>query len=428
MPSDRGMDAVLSARRARASQAWNLTDEIVIVGAGSPIGIPGGFDQCYEYRPHPQYRWLTESARPGSVIAFDPRSGWTHFVPPLTQLERVWDGEPEIPAGESREGLTAWLEARKGRKAAVLGSPIEGIQGDEELSKTLVTALDHERRSKDEHELSLMRRAAVATAAGYGAASEFIRPGVTERQIQTVLESAMLNAGADGMGYASIVGTGSNSRIFHFTPGAREVQPNDLVLIDAGAHVDGYVIDVTRTFPASGKWEGRQLAIRDIVRAAEEASFAKCRVGTRWSESHRAAAYVIGQGLKDLGLVTTSVEDFCESGAVALFFPHGVGHAVGLGVRDSGGAMPGEHGEPRVVCGSRVRVDLPMKAGYVMTVEPGCYFIPALLTDVDKRAEHKDRLAWDKLDDWMDFGGVRIEDNLLITDGEPENLTIAIPY
>jgi Xaa-Pro aminopeptidase len=422
------VDVLVAPRRRRAERAWELNDEIVLVGAGSPINKPGGFDQCYEYIAHPQYRWLTNATRAGSVVAFDPKEGWTHFVVPISEHERVWDGEPEIPEGAPREELKAWLEARAGRPIAVLGATIPDVAGDEELSKRLGIALDHERRAKDARELEIMRRCAAATAAGYEAARHYIRPGVTERQIQVELEAAMGRAGAHGMGYATIVGTGPNSRVFHFTPGDRVVQPGELVLIDAGAHVDAYVIDVTRTFPADGEWKGRQAAVREIVREAEEAVFALCRPGTLWSECHRAAANVIARGIVDLGLAKGSPESLCESEAIAMFLPHGVGHAVGLGVRDSGGAMPGAEEEPKMVCGVKIRVDLPLAPGYVMTVEPGLYFIPALLSDPARREKFADVVNWDAVDGWLDFGGLRLEDNLVITEGDPENLTVAIPW
>lgn len=421
-------DALVSARRERAVNAWGLQDEIVVVAAGKPINRPGHFDQCFEFQTHPQYRWLTESHRPGSVVVFDPREGWTHFVPPLTQLERVWDGEPEVPEGRPIEEFDQWLNKNKDRKMANLGASLDQVPNEETFSERAGKKLNHERRKKDGFELEQMRLAAAATAAGYVAARDFIRPGITERQIRVEIEAAMGRAGAHGMGYHSIVGTGSNSRIFHFTPGDRVVQPDDLVLIDAGAHVDNYVIDVTRTFSAKGRWEGRQDDVRQVVRAAEEKVFTMCRTGTRWSDCHRAAAYVIAEGLQQFGLIKTSVEDVCESGAIALFLPHGVGHPVGLGVRDSGGVMPDAEDEPRVVCGSKVRADLILEPGYVMTVEPGLYFIPALLEDPENLEAHQDRVDFDKLQSWMNFGGLRLEDNLLITEGEPENLTIAIDW
>lgn len=418
---------ILDARRARAVSAWAIEDEVVLVGAGHPIGIPGGFDQCFPYRPHPRYRWLTEAHRPGSVLAFH-EGCWDHFVPPITELERVWEGDSDVPLGRPRAELADWLNARTGKGVASLGCAVEETAGDAELSKRLGIALDHERRVKDATELERLRRAARVTAEGYAALSDLVRPGTTERRLQVEFEAAIGRAGAHGPGYATIIGTGPNSRVFHFTPGDREVGADDLVLVDAGAEVDGYVSDVTRTYPASGTWAGRQADVRAIVRAAQEAAFGRCRIGVRWSDVHRAAALAIAQGLVDLGLAAVAAEDFCSSEAIGLFLPHGVGHPVGRGVRDSGGIMPDEPEEPTVVFGARIRADLPLRAGYVMTVEPGLYFIPALLMSPEHRDKHAATVAWDRVDEWLDFGGLRLEDNLHITEDEPENLTRSIPW
>lgn len=425
MPHD--IEALVSQRRAKAEKAWGLTDEIVLIGAGKPISLPGGFDQCYEYRPHPEYRWLTERKRPGSVLAYDPKEGWTDFVPPVSELEKVWDGdvvltEPYRPIGE----LADWLDIRKGRKTALLGVKHPIAEEDAELGARLSVLLSHARRPKDAYELEFVRRAVTATAAGHAAAKQFIRPGVTERQIQIELEAAFGRAGGDGTGYHSIVGTGSNSAVFHFTPGPREVKENDLVLIDAGAHVDGYVADVTRTYPASGRFTPEQQALYDTVLAALDACNAMCTVGREWHDVHRTAALTMAHGLKEMGISRVSAEEFVEREAIALFFPHGVGHMVGLGVRDAGGQLPGRD-RPSKCCGVSVRVDLPLAEGYLMTVEPGLYFIPALLQKAENRDRFSDALHWDAVDGWIGQGGVRLEDNVLVTSDGPVNMTAEIP-
>ena len=115
-----------------------------------------------------------------------------------------------------------------------------------------------------------------------------------------------------------------------------------------------------------------------------------------------------------------------ETEAIALFFPHGIGHMVGLGVRDVGGRAPGR-AEGRICCGAKVRVDLPIHANFLMTVEPGLYFVPALLDDPERREKFKNAVAWDALDRWRKVGGIRIEDNILITSSEPTLLTASIP-
>jgi len=177
----------------------------------------------------------------------------------------------------------------------------------------------------------------------------------------------------------------------------------------------------------AGGLDGRQQAIYDVVRGAELAGVAKAGNGVVGHEVHRTAATVIADGLIQIGLMKGSAEDAAESGAVSMFFPHGVGHMVGLGVRDVGGAAPGRD-EGRICCGARVRVDLPLEPRFLMTVEPGVYFVDALLDNAERRTEFADFLNWQKIDAFRGIGGVRIEDNVLVQpEGPPRNLTAAIP-
>jgi len=417
--------ALVDARRAKTAAAWNLTNEIVLIGCGNPIGLPGGADQCYEFRAHPEFRWLTEEKRPGSILAFDPQEGWTRFTPAVTEMERVWDGIAVEPDGPYMDALPTWLEARSGRKAAFLGVQTYELATDAELTAEVSGKLFQARRAKDEHEISLMKQASAATLAGHLAAKALIRPGVSERDIQIELETAFARGGADRPGYHSIVGTGPNSTVFHFTPSARKVQEGDVVLIDAGAEVDAYVIDVTRTYPSNGTFTPKQQAVYDILLDAERKACARCVPGQEWLEFHTLVALDLAKGLVDLDIFKGTAESAVESEAIALFLPHGVGHMVGLGVRDASGAAAGRTGENRAA-GVRVRCDLPLEEGYVMTVEPGIYFIQALLNDPARREKFASEVNWDVVDQYQDFGGMRIEDNILVTHGEPVNLTIDI--
>jgi len=416
----------VAERRAKAAQAWAFDKEIVLVGAGTPIGIPGGADQCFPYSPHPEYRWLTGGARPGSILAFDPQEGWTHFTPAVTEAERVWDGVTVEPEGPYLADLEPWLEKRTGRPVAWLGVPLDITPTDRASSERAREVLSLVRRPKDEEEIALMERAAYATKEGHAKAVETIRPGVTERQIQIEMETAMLRAGATATGYASIVGTGTNSAVFHFTPGDRAVAPDDVVLIDAGAAVDGYVIDVTRTYAASGRFTSEQQEIYDAVNYVLARSIERCLPGQEWLEVHRLAALDLATRLVDLGIMKGHPESAVESEAIATFLPHGIGHMVGLGVRDASGTEPGRAGD-RKAGGIRVRCDLPLRPGYVMTVEPGCYFIPALLNNADRREKFAEFIDWEKALALTSLGGVRLEDNILVTDNAPHNLTAAIP-
>jgi Xaa-Pro aminopeptidase len=347
-------------------------------------------------------------------------------VRPVSDEERLWEGAVGVVEGEDVAALPAWLKARAGCRLAILGSPVEEVEGDGELSVALRERLDALRRPKDAAELELLARAVTATAAGHGKAREVIRPGASERQIQIELEAEMFRQGADAVAFGTIVGVGSNAAVLHFQPGGRIVHPGDLVLVDAGGEVAGYAGDVTRTYPAGDRFTGKQQAIYDLVLAAEGAAIAKCQIGTEWRDVHRSAAVVLALGLRDLGILRGEVEGLLESEAIALFFPHGIGHMVGLGVRDVGGRAPGR-GEVQRHCGARLRVDLPLEEGFLMTVEPGLYFVPALLDHPARREQFRQEVDWAVLESWRSVGGVRIEDNVLITAAGPRVTTRAIP-
>ena len=135
---------------------------------------------------------------------------------------------------------------------------------------------------------------------------------------------------------------------------------------------------------------------------------------------------VLAQGLRDIGILKGDVEGLLDSGAIALFFPHGIGHMTGLGVRDVGGHSPGRD-EIQPCCGVRVRINFPLEENFLMTVEPGIYFVPAILDDPAKRERFRNSVAWESLDAWRSVAGIRIEDNVLITASGPRVITAEIP-
>ena len=417
---------VLKARQQRVAQMFDNNAPIVLFGAGEPIGKPGGHDQVYGFIPHPRYYWLTGLRRAGGVLAFDAQSGWTHFVCHVTDAERLWEGTVGDVVGEDVANLDAWLQKRKGRTVVSVGANIEGVDGNGDLALEMALRVDRVRRRLDAAELAVFEKAVLATAAGHKKACEVIGQGITERQVQIELEAEMMRYGAHEMGYGTIVGAGGHAAVLHFEPSDRVIDYDDLVLIDAGGALFGYTADVTRTYPAGDVFTPQQQAIYEIVLNAELAAIDHCQVGVEWHDIHTTAARVIAQGLRDLGILKGEVDTLLESGAVALFFPHGVGHMVGLGVRGVGGCAPGRDGT-EMYCGARIRVDLPLETDFLMTVEPGIYFVPALLDDGENREKFRDMVAWDQLDAWRSVGGVRIEDNVLITPNEPVVLTKDIP-
>jgi Xaa-Pro aminopeptidase len=418
--------AQLERRRRAVADAWDLRDEVVLVGAGERVPIPGRADRMYPFRSHSEYLYLTDRERPGGVLAFDPHEGWVDFVTEVTRDERLWEGA----RGDEQEGrpaseLEGWLEERSGRRVACLGARLGDVAADAELEGDLRYALNHVRRKKDELELERMSVAARATSAGFAAVEPLLVPGRTEREVQIELEDAFFRSGADFLAFDTIVASGPNAAVLHSPPSERRFRDGDVILIDAGGEYRGYASDITRTYPASGEFTAEQAELYALVRRAEVAAIARCTVGTEWRDVHRTAALVIAEGLVAFGLLRGQPESLVERGSQAVFFPHGIGHMVGLGVRDAGEVLRGR--PQREDEFPRLRMDLPLQAGYTVTVEPGIYFVPALLGDAGFRERHRDAVDWERAERMLDFGGIRIEDNVLVTDGGPEALTADVP-
>jgi Xaa-Pro aminopeptidase len=416
----------LERRRVAVATTWDLSDEVVLIGAGEPIGVPGRGDPTYPFYAHSEYFYLTDRNRPSGVLAFDPKEGWLDFVAPITDEDRLWSGAPTDAQEElTTAALDGWLSPRSQRPLAWLGTAPPGAGSDAALVEDLRAGLNRVRRRKDAVELERMRIAEQATSAGFAAAVPFLRDTVSERRVQIELETAAFRGGGDAMAYDTIVGSGTNSAVLHFAPTERLLRTGELVLIDAGAEYRGYASDITRTYPVDGRFEPRQEELHAVVRAAELAAIERCVAGTEWRDVHLTAALVIAEGLASYGILRGSSDALVESGALWMFFPHGVGHLVGLGVRDAGGILPERKNQPPAF--PHLRIDLPLEPGMVVTVEPGVYFVPAIVQDPERRARYRDQVAWDVVDRMLEFGGIRIEDNVLITEDGHEVITDDVP-
>ena len=417
----------LERRRDAVAAQWQDRDEVVLVAAGELILKPGRDDMAYRFDAHSDYFYLTDRNLPGGVLAFDPADGWVDFRSPVTVEDRLWSGAGNDDVdGPTTEQLPAWLAARSTRKLAWLGSPPAQAQVDQALSEDLRFGLMTVRRPKDEIELERMAAANRATLAAYNSVLPFLIEGVSEREAQVELESAAFRHGAEAMGYDTIIGGGTNSAVLHFAPSSRKFGAGELVLIDAGAQWLGYTSDVTRTYGVGGKLSAVQQEIHNIVRRALDACTERCRPGVEWRDIHLTAALTIAEGLVAMGLLRGEPTSLVESGATSLFFPHGVGHLVGLGVRDAGGMPLRERrDDPRPF--PNLRIDLPLEPGYAVTVEPGIYFVPAILEDPEQRSKHHDSVAWGAVDKLMGFGGVRIENDVVITEDGHQVTTGDVP-
>lgn len=419
----------ISERKQRTIRALSeaiIEQDAVLVFSGSPIQKSGGHDQTYPFLPHPDYFWLTGSRRPYGVSVFTKTSGWTDFVQPISREEKIWEGGNEIVIGDDIANFEKWLHSQNFKNVYLLGqfAGKENLaKGKDEERNRIQETFNEVRRVKDAAEIELIKSIALMASYGYQKLKTYIKPGLTERQIQLAYEHEVFSHGAEKMPYDSIVGTGTNSAILHAIPTSRIVKERDLVLIDAGGDVQDYCVDITRVFPASGEFTERQKFIYELVKEAQTESIKLCRPGTEWKDVHLASAAVMARGLKQIGILNIAPEEALETGAIGCFFPHGVGHMVGLRVRDVGGTP---NPNPKKYGGARLRVDMKMNEGYLMTVEPGLYFIPALLNDSETRSTFKDQINWSEVAKWTDFGGVRIEDDIHITKEGPVNLTACV--
>jgi len=405
----------LEARRERALAEVGR-DQAFLVYSGSPVPATGRLDQKLNYKVHPTFFWLTGEDVQNSVIAYTPDEGWVEFFRDASALDFVWDGIRPVGRGRLMSEFPAWLGSRQ----------IKACGATPQCDLELETALLRSRRAKDTWEMDILRRASAATKKGFERAKELIAPGMTEKELLLEICYAFQKAGATDLGYSAIIGAGPASIVFHGTPSERPLQQGEQVLIDMGAEIDQYTADVTRTYSAGGFSPQRQ-AVYNFLYETFLVCNDMCRPGVEWHDVHRAAAMGIAEGLRDLGIITCSAETACDSGAIALFFPHGIGHLVGLGVRDATGQAMGRPAG-RKCCGIAVRSDFPLEVGDLTTVEPGVYFIPELLDVPETRSQFASEINFAEAEKWFGVGGFRLEDNLLVTAGEPENITGTIPF
>ena len=447
-----GQSEALRERRRRVESAWSDADfdGPVLIPASLPIPIDGT-DQFHEFHAHPEFQYLTGVAEPGAALAWEPDAGWTLFAPSLSVEDLVWMSAPPsadelasetgVKHSVDRSELNAWLETRRGQGLALLGSrDIEqraaeyGVESwtsleaviDESATDQLGRALAELRRAKDTVELDRMTRAVDAAVEGHLAAQRLARHGLTERALQIEMEAEFFRQGGARTAYGSIVGSGPNSAILHGTPGDRVMSNGELVLIDAGAEVEGYASDVTRTFPVSAAFTDIQRDLYNVVLAAQQEAIAAAGPGVEYKSLHMRASTTIAEGLIDAQILRGSADDLVAADAHALFFPHGLGHMLGLSTHDCGGYLEGRVPEDRFGL-AYLRADLPLAPGYVVTIEPGIYFVPAMLNDPARRKRYAEMVNWDLVDTLIDFGGIRIEDDVLITPEGHEVMSGALP-
>jgi len=423
--------AVYAERRARFFQALGGAAAVI---PAAPL-VSHHADCEWPFRQNSDFWYLTGFDEPDAVALFLPHrpegERYVLFVNPKEPSAEVWNGfrwgcegaveqfgaDLAPPSSELVQRLPEYLSGaegiafRVGRHAAVellvLGAWAGQLDraprsGAAALGLVAPCPLLHGLRlRKSPEELDRMREAARISAEAHELARQVVRPGLNERQVQAVIEQHFLEQGARGAAYNSIVAGGDNACVLHYTANNAELRDGDLLLIDAGCSLNDYYNgDITRTFPINGRFSGEQRALYELVLAAQEAAVAAVAPGQTAEAVHDTAVRVLVQGLVELGLLAGEVDGIIEQGAFRHLYMHRTGHWLGLDVHDVGAYRLGEH-------------HVALEPGMVLTVEPGLYVsnrlpVPEGQPSIEER--------------WKGIG-IRIEDDVAVTDHGHENLT-----
>lgn len=297
---------------------------------------------------------------------------------------------------------------------------IHPVQQKEAASIELIRAVVKMRSTKEQQEIEELERAAVIGYKMHTTAMRLTKPGLTEKFVAGQVDSIALSYGAM-TSFATIFS--QHGEIMHGNPSMAELESGRLVLCDCGAEtINNYCSDNTRTFPVNGKFTERQLEIYSIVEACHDHALDVAKPGVKYMDAHFSICRLMTERLKELGLMKGDVDEAVAAGAHAMFLPHGLGHMMGMDVHDMEGLDQinvgfDEETRPRLdQFGTNcLRMGRRLEEGFVVTDEPGIYFIPALIDDWKASGHCAEFLNFDKIETYKDFGGIRIEDDLLIT-------------
>ncbi|MDH2918961.1 MAG: aminopeptidase P N-terminal domain-containing protein [Sideroxydans sp.] len=386
-------------------------------------------DAHYAYRFDSSFYYLTGFTEPEAVLVLiagdKPQS--ILFCREKNLEREIWDGHRAGPDGAREQfgfdaafpvaqldeklvelmsnqptlfyplGADAVWDARLLKlRAVVQEKSRSGVRAPDQLFD-ICKLINEQRLLKDAHELTLMRRAASISCGAHQRAMQFTRAGQFEYQVEAELLHEFCRHGARDAAYTSIVAGGANACTLHYVENNAKLNDGDLLLIDAGCEFQGYASDITRTYPVNGKFSAAQKDVYELVLAAQTAAIHSAKIGQHWNAPHEAALRVLAQGFIDLKMCHGTVESVLESGSYKQFYMHRTGHWLGMDVHDVGDYKINDDWRA-------------LQAGMVLTVEPGCYIRPA---------DNVPLALWNI--------GIRIEDDVLVTQHGNEVLTQAAP-
>ena len=420
------MKSIFTERRQRLGANLPPNAAIVIAGASTQYR---NADSSYAFRQDSNFWYLTgfNEAEATLVVLTDnsKTAKSIAFVPEKDKLKEIWDGYRAGPEGaikdhgfdeaynnsEINDQLPELLKGRDrvfypvGKNAGLDQNIIEWIKTAKSKDRhssaidiaDATSKVGNQRLIKDAHEIDLMKKACRISAESHVEAMKFVKPGMTEQEMEAFYLYEFAKRGGRFSAYTPIVAGGENACVLHYVENSKPLLDGDLLLVDAGCEYDFYASDITRTFPVSGKFTDAQLAIYEVVLEAESKAIAAVSVNNNVMDAQIISEKVVTQGLIDLGILKGSLDDLHAKGAFKEFYMHKIGHWLGIDVHDAGDYMENDQ-------------FMQFKPGMVTTIEPGIY-IPSSANVDDK---------------WKGIG-IRIEDDILVTPDGNENLTEFVP-
>jgi Xaa-Pro aminopeptidase/Xaa-Pro dipeptidase len=443
-PDSLSLPMILKQRRLRLAAQVEFP-VVLWAGGRSSRNYPAN---TYPFRASSHFLYFAGLPLPHAAIHLYDGT-LTLFLDDATPADRLWHGDTpprdEIAAqigAEAAYPLDQLKDFTAGAATIPVPDPATRLLQSQLLDRPLTPNRLHDhdrllaeaiiqlRLSHDAAAVHEIRRAATITVAAHRAGMAATPHAQTEAEVRAAMEAVVM-AHNTTCAYSSIVTV--HGEVLHNEQYHHLLQPGDLLLADLGAEApSGWASDVTRTWPVSGQFSPTQRDLYDVVLAAHDQCIQQSRPGVEYRDLHLLAAQVIAAGLSDLGILRGRAEDLVAMDAHALFFPHGVGHLLGLDVHDMedlgdlAGYEAGRVRSDRFGL-SYLRLDRPLRPGMAVTIEPGFYQVPAILQDPERQQRYREVVNWERLAQFADVRGIRIEDDVLITETGSEVLTAALP-
>ncbi|XP_011869675.1 PREDICTED: xaa-Pro dipeptidase isoform X2 [Vollenhovia emeryi] len=442
----------LAARiRERCIPRANTPEGFFVVLQGG-VDVPfNDTDVNFVFRQESFFQWCFGVEEPDCYGAIDVANGLSYlFVPRLPAEYAIWEGKlytlddfrKRYGVNEVRytDEIAAVLKEKRAQTLLLLHGEnsdsglktrkthFDGIEKFSTDSEILYPEICECRVIKSPEEIEVLRYVCKISSSAHEVIMRTMRPETLEYQAEAwFLHYIYAEGGCRHVSYTCICGSGHNSSILHYghagAPNSKVIKDGDMCLFDMGGNYCGYAADITCSFPANGKFTEDQKLIYNAVLKARDAVLAAAKPGVVWTDMHLLANRVMLTALKEGGLLVGDVEDMIKAGLNEVFQPHGLGHLLGLDVHDVGGYIRGMPDRPTAPGLRKLRTARKLLAGMVITVEPGCYFVDCLLDAALANSDQSKFLVREQLERFRGFGGVRIEDDVLITETGVENLT-----